>query len=195
MNEFIYNPILEEMKIKEVNRNRTINFLGEFNEDNCYKCEYLIRKIISLDEINNVKKEDLEPIKINISSYGGAIYELFGLLQLLKQCKAKGYKIITECVGKAMSCGFVLFIYGDIRIASTYSSLLYHSASTCAIGKIQDIEDELSEVKRLNEIILDTICDNTNIPREMLENINKEKKDYIFNIEEVKKYNIANKII
>ena len=47
----------------------------------------------------------------------------------------------------------------------------------------------------INEIILDTICDNTDIPREMLENINKEKKDYIFNIEEVKKYNIANKII
>ena len=39
MNELMYNPILEEMKIKEVNRNRTINFLGEFNEDNCYKCE------------------------------------------------------------------------------------------------------------------------------------------------------------
>ena len=195
MKESLYNPIIEEMKTKEVVKYRTINFLGDFNEESCYKCEYYIRKIMNLDKLENIKKEDLQPIKIKISSYGGEVYELLGLLQLLKECKDKGYKIITECVGKAMSCGFALFIFGDERIASKYSSLLYHSASTCAIGKIQDIEDELSEVKRLNEIILDTICGNTDIPREMLENINKEKKDYIFNIEEVKKYNIANKII
>lgn len=195
MNELLYNPVLEEMKVKEVNKYRTINFLGEFNEENCYKCEYYIRKIISLDKINKVKKEDLEPIKINISSHGGAIYELLGLLQLLKQCKRIGYKIITECVGKAMSCGFILFIYGDIRIASEYSSLLYHSASTITMGKVQDIEDELSELRRLSEIILNITCENTSIPREMLETINKEKKDYIFNIEEITKYNIANKII
>ena len=35
---------------------------------------------------------------------------------------------------------------------------------------------------------------NTKTPKWM-KYINKEKKDYIFNIEEVKKYNIANKII
>ena len=68
MNELMYNPILEEMKVKEVNKYRTINFLGEFNEENCYKCEYFIRKIVNLDEFNKIKKEDLKPIKINISS-------------------------------------------------------------------------------------------------------------------------------
>lgn len=195
MKESLYNPIIEEMKTKEVVKYRTINFLGDFNEESCYKCEYYIRKIMNLDKLENIKKEDLQPIKIKISSYGGEVYELLGLLQLLKECKDKGYKIITECVGKAMSCGFALFIFGDERIASKYSSLLYHSVSTYAVGKIQDIEDELTEAKRLNEIILDMTCEQSNIPRELLEEVNKGKKDYIFSIEEVKKYNIANKII
>ena len=34
---------------------------------------------MNLDKLENIKKEDLQPIKIKISSYGGEVYELLGL--------------------------------------------------------------------------------------------------------------------
>ena len=40
MKESLYNPIIEEMKTKEVVKYRTITFLGDFNEESSYKWEH-----------------------------------------------------------------------------------------------------------------------------------------------------------
>ena len=49
-NMMIYNPVVEQMKVKNAVKNRTIDFIDEFDEDSCYKVIYLIDKIVAMDK-------------------------------------------------------------------------------------------------------------------------------------------------
>lgn len=87
-----------------------------------------------------------EPINIYIDSYGGAVYQCFGLLSVIERSKTPVHTIVTGC---AMSCGFLLLISGHKRFAHKMSTPLYHQVSTGFWGKVQDMEEKLEETKRL----------------------------------------------
>ena len=100
-NMMLYNPVVEQMKVKNAVKNRTIDFIDEFDEDSCYKVIYLIDKIVAMDKL--LKKKPSE-ITIRVNSYGGYCYELWSLIQVIEQYMKKGYTFKTICLGKAMSC-------------------------------------------------------------------------------------------
>jgi ATP-dependent Clp protease protease subunit len=64
-----------------------------------------------------------KPIKIHIDSYGGAVYQCFGLLGIIKSSKTTIHTLVTGC---AMSCGFLIAIAGHKRFAYEKSTYLYH---------------------------------------------------------------------
>lgn len=53
-----------------------------------------------------------KPIKIYIDSYGGYVYQCFGLLSIMETSKTPIHTIVT---GAAMSCGFMMAIHGHKR--------------------------------------------------------------------------------
>lgn len=188
----LYNPIIEDMKIKNALQNRTVDFVEDFEENSCYKAIYLLDKIVKNDKLKNKKPSD---ITIRINSYGGYCYELWSLIDVIEGYKKEGYTFTTRSIGKSMSCGFILFLSGDTRIASKYSTLLHHSVASGMSGKVQDLREELKHTERLNEMGRNYVLKQTNIPIEKLDEIDKNKEDYIFSLEELKEYNIATEII
>lgn len=191
-NMMLYNPVVEQMKVKNAVKNRTIDFIDEFDEDSCYKVIYLIDKIVAMDK--QLKKKPSE-ITIRVNSYGGYCYELWSLIQVIEEYKKKGYTFKTICLGKAMSCGFILWLSGTKRIVSEYSTLLHHSVSGGAIGKIQEMEDALLSAKRLNTMSRNYIKKQTLMTDDDLDMIDYGCKDYIFTLDEIKKYHLATEII
>jgi ATP-dependent Clp protease protease subunit len=67
-----------------------------------------------------------KPIKLYIDSYGGYVYQCFGLLGIMKASKAPIHTIVTGC---AMSCGFLISIAGHKRFGFPKSTYLYHQVS------------------------------------------------------------------
>ena len=55
--------------------------------------------------------------------------------------------------------------------------------------------EELKHTERLNEMGRNYVLKQINIPIEKLDEIDKNKEDYIFSLEELKEYNIATEII
>ena len=53
-----------------------------------------------------------KPINIYIDSYGGAVYQCFGLLGVIGKSATPIHTIVT---GAAMSCGFLILICGHKR--------------------------------------------------------------------------------
>lgn len=133
-----------------------------------------------------------EPINIYIDSYGGAVYQCFGLLSVIERSKTPIHTIVTGC---AMSCGFLLLISGHKRFAHKMSTPLYHQVSTGFWGKVQDMEEKLEETKRLQKQIEDYTTDKTKISKKKLKEILENKKDWYMSSEEALELGVVDEIL
>lgn len=186
-----------ELKLTPKNRNLylsqqvnqdSINVLSkeiiEINEDD----EYLIK----LAKINGIEYTP-NPIKIYIDSYGGAVYQCFGLLGIIEKSKVPIHTIVTGC---AMSCGFVIAITGHKRFAYEKSTLLYHQVSRGYVGgKAKDLEEDLVEMLRLQKLIEEHTLAKTKLTKKQLKECYDSKKDWFFTAEEALSYQIIDQII
>ena len=113
----------------------------EINQDDDH-----LKKVYS---IYNLKYQP-DPIKIYIDSYGGAVYQCFGLLSVIERSETPIHTIVTGC---AMSCGFLISISGHKRFGYPKSTYLYHQVSSGAYGTAKDMEEEFIETMRLQKMI------------------------------------------
>jgi len=120
--------------------------------------EYGVRNFkLDFDEI---KHSNLPIIPLIIDSYGGEIYSLLAMLDILSGADRP---IATIGLGKAMSCGSILLACGTrgFRFIGPHSTVMIHDAATFSFGKIEDLKSEVGEADRLNSkifSILDTQC-------------------------------------
>lgn|GEM_PF-789620 len=132
------------------------------------KIDELINKPIIVDVIGNFdEKQDKTFIEscdkalqtgqtilpIRIDSYGGHAYSVIGLMDYIDNIRNQGIEVVTICVGKAMSCGSILFCMGDRRYVGDRSMLLFHRVSGWTHGNQDDIQVEAEEIKRLDNTI------------------------------------------
>lgn len=149
--------------------------------------EYLERLFKAHDLSYNPK-----PINLYIDSYGGQVYQCFGLLGIMKSSKIPIHTIVTGC---AMSCGFLISIAGHKRYGYPKSTYLYHQVSGGAIGKSKDLEEEVIEVLRLQDMIEEHTIENTKIKIGKLKKIYKEKSDWFIDTDEAIKLKIIDEIL
>lgn len=132
------------------------------------------------------------PIKIFIDSYGGYVYQCFGLLGVMDSCKTPIHTILT---GAAMSCGFMILIHGHKRFAYKHGTAMYHQVSSGAWGKLKEMEEDLEETRRLQKIIMELTVKKTSISLATLEDNFKMKKDWYMDAETAVKNGVVGSII
>lgn len=187
--------IYTEMIVQSVLRERKIHLNEDVDDISMFKVRYYMEKIKRTDDLSEIPIGEREPIELVINSYGGSIYEMMGTLGLIEQFRKEyKYTIITTLTGKAMSCGAVLFLFGDIRRMYSYGTLLFHQLSTGFYGNYEQIKIGFEEDTRLQELLDNIIVEKTKIPSGML----KEKTkgvDWYISPEECLKLGIATEII
>lgn len=155
----------------------------EINEDDKH-----LKKLYSVYGIDYSPK----PIKIYIDSYGGAVYQCFGLLSVMERSKTPIHTIVTGC---AMSCGFLILISGHRRFAHKMSTPLYHQVSSGAFGKVQDMEERLGEAKRLQRQIEEHTMQKTKIGKKKLKQVLENKIDWFMTAEEALELGVVDSIL
>jgi ATP-dependent Clp protease protease subunit len=131
-------------------------------------------------------------IKIYIDSYGGQVYQCFGLIGVMEKSNTPIHTIVT---GAAMSCGFIILINGHKRFAYQHATPLYHQVSSGFYGKVKDIEEKLEETKRLQKKIEDMTLNLTSISKKKLSDILKNKVDWYMTADEALKLSVIDEII
>lgn len=149
--------------------------------------EYL-KKVYAVHELVYEPK----PIKLYIDSYGGQVYQCFGLLSIMKN---KGTPVHTIVTGCAMSCGFMIAIHGDHRSIHKHGTMMYHQVSSGAVGKVADIKEDLIEAMRLQKIIEDMTFENTAITKKKLEKVYKKKQDWFLDATDSLKWGCVDEIV
>jgi ATP-dependent protease ClpP protease subunit len=132
------------------------------------------------------------PIKIYIDSYGGDAYACFGLLSVIESCTTPVHTIVT---GSAMSAGFLIAIHGHERFAYPKASLMYHVVSSGVIGTIADMEENLVEMRRLQDAIEAYTLERTKITPAKLQEIYKSKQDWYMSAEDALKHGCIDAIV
>jgi ATP-dependent Clp protease protease subunit len=133
-----------------------------------------------------------KPIVLHIDSYGGYVYQCFGLLSVMKNSKVPVHTIVTGC---AMSCGFLIAITGHERYAYEKATFMYHQVSGGTHGKVKEVEEDLIEAKRLQKMIEDHTIANTGLTRKQLKENYDAKHDWFMNTKEALKYKVIDTII
>lgn len=167
---------------------RTINIIGEINEENI---KNILEEIFLIEKQDNeiiennsklANKDDhkkLEDLYVNISSEGGKCYGAAGIFDALSNLKCK---VITRAFGSCCSAGLIIFLAGEERYAGRNTEFLHHVMSYgLSSNLINHIDISIFQKKiqgKFNEIIINR----TNITKEMLEK--NERKEWFMTYEE-----------
>ena len=171
---------------KQVNQS-SINALSKDIIDISEHDEYL-KKIYEAHDLIYKPK----PIKIYIDSYGGYVYQCFGLLSVMERSQTPIHTIVTGC---AMSCGFMMLICGHKRFAHKLSTPLYHQVSSGAWGTVKELEESVEESKRLQKTLESIVKEKTGITKKRLREILETKKDWFMTAEEALELNVVDEIL
>lgn len=145
------------LDFKKVIRTRQLNFDKEFTREYIADVCSALDKLMEFDKIMETPKEALK-IKFNIYSYGGQCDSLMYLLSKIDKLKELGYEVETCNKSVAMSCGFILSIYGTVRTCTKHATYLNHQVSSgtgyCTYGEMQNYTEHLQKVQLYFEDIV-----------------------------------------
>lgn len=97
----------------------------------------------AFDEMENQK--DL-PIRIEVSSYGGSVYDMLGMVDRIRSSPCT---VVTRGFGKIMSAATFILAAGDERVMGKNASLMIHQSSDWLKGTLSDLKVELKHTEQL----------------------------------------------
>ena len=146
------------------------------------------------DNEKDKKEKDYkrEPIRLYINSYGGSVYDMWGLIDVILNSKTPIY---TYCTGYAMSAAFKIFLAGHKRFCYKHSTFMYHQMSCWRSGKYQDLVEDREEMDWLNKKNEEYVIDRTNLTKDDIKEIREKKKDFYIHSDKAVKYGIVDEVL
>lgn len=89
-----------------------------------------------------------KPVRIEISSYGGSVYDMMGIIDRIK---ASPCHVVTRGFGKIMSAATFILASGDERYVGPNSWVMIHQASDVIRGTTDDMEHEFGHHRTLQD--------------------------------------------
>lgn len=93
-----------------------------------------------------------KPIRIEISSYGGSVYDMFGIIDRIKSSPCQ---VITRGLGKIMSAATFILAAGDERSVGPNSWVMIHQASDVVRGNTDELNHNISHHNMVQDQMYD----------------------------------------
>lgn len=149
-----------------------------------------------IDEDNKKEKElkdfKREPIHLFVNSFGGTVYDMWSLIDIILQSKTPIY---TYCTGYAMSAACEIFLAGHKRFVSKHAILMYHQLSAWSEGTIQDLKFDLEMLEKIQKQMEEYVVGRTKVNYVTLKEIRERKKDWYIEADEAIELEFAHEII
>jgi len=190
----------EEDSEEEIKSMRSVGLYGDVEEE---KVSEVISGLLTLhhlgkpkyDEEGNIKEEG-KPIKFYISTYGGSADDMAALVDIMAVVK-KDCPIQTIGIGKVMSAGVLILASGTKgeRYIGKNCRVMIHSVIAGNSGPLHNLENELAEIKIMQEIYLDSLSEATNMSKKQLKSFMKRKQNVYLSAKEAIKLGIADRLL
>lgn len=177
------SPLLKEYELRKTPIIATVN---KFDEKSAKEFQ---------QQIAQAHNTGQKVIPVIIDSYGGQVYSLMSMISAIKHSELP---IATIVEGKAMSCGAVLFSFGEegMRFMDPNATVMIHDVSSMDFGKVEELKAGAKEADRLNTIIYTMMARNCGKKDDYFMKIVDKKKhaDWFLDAEEAKKHGMANQL-
>lgn len=164
--------------------NRTFTLTGEVNLDMFHRVDGCL---------NIFEGENNKAITIRLCSEGGEIYSA---LAIIGRIKSSPCKIRVEAYGQIMSAATAIFAVGDVRIASKYTSFMFHQTSmTLPETKLRDIRTELEQSERDDQLFNAILAEHSRQGVEFWKNLIKPGQNTYLSAEQCLQLGLVDKVI
>jgi ATP-dependent Clp protease protease subunit len=126
-------------------------------------------------DFDDLNHSNIPIIPIFIDSYGGEVYSLFAVLDIISTATKP---VSTIALGKAMSCGGVLLACGSpgFRFVGPYSTVMIHDAASMSFGKIEELKADVFEADRVNNKMYSILNQSCNKKKDYFQKLMGERK-------------------
>ena len=177
------SPLIKELELR---KNPVIIRVNKFDEKSAKDFQ---------DQVALAHNTGQKVIPVVIDSYGGQVYSLMAMISAIKSSELP---IATIVEGKAMSCGAILFSFGEegLRFIDPDATVMIHDVSSMDFGKVEELKAGAAEADRLNEKIYTMMARNCGKKDDYFMKIVDKKKhaDWFLDADEAKKHGLANQI-
>jgi len=175
------SPLIKEIELR---KSPVVIRVVKFDEENAEKFAKLM---------SQAHNSGQPVIPVVIDSYGGQVYSLIDMIATIKSAELP---VATIVVGKAMSCGAILFSFGSegYRFMDPDGTLMIHDVSSMDMGKVEELKAGAAEADRLNDKIYKMMAQNCGKKDDYFLKIVDKKKhaDWFLDAVEAKKHNLVN---
>lgn len=165
-----------------------VHFLtGDIEEEN-------IKKAIQWIAYENLEDDKDKILTLYVNSYGGDLYQAFGLIDMMRISK---YPVATIGVGSIMSAAFMIFAAGQKgrRAITKNCGIMCHQFSNETYGKYHDIKSATKENEFLNNKMVDILREASGLPERTIKSKLLGPSDAWLTPEELVQLRIADRII
>ena len=176
---------------------RTMMLYGEVTEE---KIQELIVGTIMMTQAAapNSYDEDgnLKPMKLYLSTYGGAADDMFSFYDILNQAK-ESCELHTIGLGKVMSAGVLLLAAGTKghRYIGKNCRVMIHAVSAGNIGELHNLQNEMEAIQQLQDSYTNALVQETSMTKRQLNKLLDRKVNVYLTAQEAIEYGIADKIL
>lgn len=181
----------EEENLDVEREDNHIYFYTEVNKSSILELNKNI-KVVGTEMLHtaNVLESATPEIKLHINSPGGSLFDGLAAVDYVRKSKAPVHSIIE---GMAASAATLISVMAHRRSINKHSYMLIHQLSAGAIGKFEELMDDMENNKVLMNAIQNIYLERTKIPAKLLKEI--LKKDIYFDAKQCLKYGLVDDII
>ena len=153
-----------------------------------------------LSDPNDPESEPIvfsKSINMFISTHGGCASDMFSILDVMEMVKSRTCDIETTGIGKVMSAGVPILAAGSPgkRRVGKNCRILLHNVMAGAGGTIFNMENELEEIKWVQDRYIETLASYTKMTKAKIKKMLKTQRDVYISAEEAINLGIADEII
>ncbi len=185
---------------------RTISLYGDITEQ---KGSEVVAALLYLENTSHspIVEDPTDPeatpiivarsIAMMVSTHGGVASDMFSILDIMDMVKERTCDIETFGIGKVMSAGVPILAAGTKgkRKVGRNCRIMLHNVMAGSHGTIFSMENELEEIKWVQERYIETLANYTKLTPSKIKKLLKTQKDVYISAEEAIKMGIADEII
>jgi len=172
---------------------RSIMFVGEVNEE---KAADLISALLVLSQEKPGGEEEIDDIKLYISTYGGSAHEMFAVYDVMNYCK-QFCDIQTIGVGKVMSAGTLMLAAGTDgkRKLGKHCQVMIHAVNGGSIGELHSLENEMEQMKNLQDTYIQCLSNETSMTKRQIQTLINRKVNVYLSADEAIEKGLADEVL
>ena len=196
--------MLLEAAAQEPPDNRMIALFGEIDESKgaqlCYNLFALSGdkrySAVNPDDLSEGLQETVDPVELLICSPGGNASEMFAIYDTMRIVRER-CDIETFGVGKVMSAGVLVLAAGTKgkRKIGKNCRVMIHSVIGGVSGGLHNVENEIDEIRWVQEQYIKTLADESELSRAQLKKMLQRKVNIYLSAEEAVEMGIADIIV